>query len=165
MCTHQHTCPPIAPSHTYLLAILTVYFKAHANPGFCITHVNPFSKVAGSMFARHVGQLRPSTYERVFLLSHACAYPVYLMWGCTRQRGHLWAPARKPDLAPREAPVAPPMALPSVLLMMSTRPRTSQCSSVPRPVAPTNPVAWHCSSTGYGVVTTYSPAWEQSACR
>mmetsp|Transcript_8670 Transcript_8670/g.24473 ORF Transcript_8670/g.24473 Transcript_8670/m.24473 type:complete len:301 (-) Transcript_8670:201-1103(-) len=44
-------------------------------------------------------------------------------------------------------PVAPPRALPSVELITSTDPGASpQCSSVPRPVFPTNPVAWHSST-------------------
>lgn len=49
------------------------------------------------------------------------------------------------------------MALPSVLLMMSTWPRTPQCSSVPRPVAPTNPVAWH-SSTNTSALYCFASA-------
>ena len=43
-------------------------------------------------------------------------------------------------------PDAPPSALPSVPVMMSTRPITPQCSCVPRPVLPTNPVAWQSST-------------------
>jgi len=39
-------------------------------------------------------------------------------------------------------PLAPPSALPSVLVMMSTRPITPQCSCVPLPCLPMNPVAW-----------------------
>ena len=39
-------------------------------------------------------------------------------------------------------PLAPPSALPSVEVMMSTRPATPQCSGVPRPVGPKKPVAW-----------------------
>jgi hypothetical protein len=46
-------------------------------------------------------------------------------------------------------PVAPPSALPRVELMMSTRPRTPQASSVPRPVGPRKPVAWHSSTKRY----------------
>ncbi len=38
-------------------------------------------------------------------------------------------------------PSAPPSALPSVDVMMSTSPRTPQCSTAPRPVAPRKPVA------------------------
>src|SRR5579883_3251151 len=47
--------------------------------------------------------------------------------------------ARCPDVKP---PDAPPNALPRVLVMISTRPITLQCSAVPRPVAPNTPVAW-----------------------
>mmetsp|Transcript_25080 Transcript_25080/g.59765 ORF Transcript_25080/g.59765 Transcript_25080/m.59765 type:complete len:226 (-) Transcript_25080:512-1189(-) len=43
-------------------------------------------------------------------------------------------------------PVAPPSAFPRVLLMMSTSPWTPHSSSVPRPVGPRNPVAWHSST-------------------
>lgn len=43
-------------------------------------------------------------------------------------------------------PAAPPNALPSVELIISTRPITLRNSSVPRPVWPKNPVAWHSST-------------------
>ncbi|MCY1547369.1 hypothetical protein D9M68_834230 [compost metagenome] len=42
-------------------------------------------------------------------------------------------------------PDAPPSALPSVPVMMSTLPNTPRSSCVPRPRAPRKPVAWHSS--------------------
>ena len=47
-----------------------------------------------------------------------------------------------PDVYP---PAAPPNAFPNVELIMSTLPFTPQYSSVPRPVSPRKPVAWHSS--------------------
>jgi hypothetical protein len=44
-------------------------------------------------------------------------------------------------------PAAPPSALPSVEVMMSTSPSTPKCSAVPRPVAPRTPVACESSMT------------------
>ena len=44
-------------------------------------------------------------------------------------------------------PAAPPSALPSVELIMSTRPgERPKCASVPRPPAPKKPVAWQSST-------------------
>ena len=51
--------------------------------------------------------------------------------------------SRLPAVQP---PRAPPRALPRVVVMMSTRPATPQCSKVPRPVRPMNPVAWESST-------------------
>ena len=42
-----------------------------------------------------------------------------------------------PEVKP---PIAPPKALPSVDVIISTLPTTPQCSCVPRPVFPRNPV-------------------------
>ena len=47
-----------------------------------------------------------------------------------------------PDVYP---PAAPPNAFPNVEFIMSTLPFTPQYSSVPRPVLPRKPVAWHSS--------------------
>mmetsp|Transcript_3467 Transcript_3467/g.14007 ORF Transcript_3467/g.14007 Transcript_3467/m.14007 type:complete len:243 (+) Transcript_3467:1168-1896(+) len=49
-----------------------------------------------------------------------------------------WRPVVKP-------PLAPPIALPSVELMMSTCPSTSHASVAPMPLSPRTPVAWHSS--------------------
>ena len=47
-----------------------------------------------------------------------------------------------PDVYP---PAAPPNAFPNVEFIISTLPFTPQNSSVPRPVSPRKPVAWHSS--------------------
>ncbi len=44
-------------------------------------------------------------------------------------------------------PAAPPSAFPSVEVMTSTSPSTPQCSAVPRPFAPSTPVACESSTT------------------
>ena len=48
-------------------------------------------------------------------------------------------------VSPFHLPAAPPSALPSVEFIISTRPMVLVCSSVPLPVAPKKPVAWHSS--------------------
>ena len=57
--------------------------------------------------------------------------------GCAGAAGR-----RSPGRAAVQPPDAPPSALPNVVVRMSTRPATPQCSGVPRPVLPMKPVAW-----------------------
>ena len=62
--------------------------------------------------------------------------------------------SRRPLVYP---PLAPPIALPSVPVVRSIRSTTPRYSCVPRPVAPTKPVAWQSSKW------TSAPYWSANS--
>ena len=67
--------------------------------------------------------------------------------------------SRRPLVYP---PDAPPIALPSVPVTMSTRSITPQCSGVPRPPGPTKPTACESSTI---TIASYRSARSQIAAR